>query len=80
MQEISSVSIWNTIHHHIISDHKPLEVIINNPRHQTSVRLQRILVRVMDYDFKVQYRPGKTSDYTFFPDTRYHMGSAPNKR
>ena len=50
----------------IISDHKPLEVIINNPRHQTSVRLQWILVRVMDYDFKVQYRRGKTniSDYT----------------
>ena len=50
----------------VVSDHKPLEVIFNNPRHQTSLRLQRILVRFMDYDFGVKYRPGKDniSDYT----------------
>jgi hypothetical protein len=50
----------------IITDHKPFEAILNNPRHQTSIRLQRILVRIMDYQFKVEYRPGKDniSDYT----------------
>ena len=50
----------------VVSDHKPLEVIFNNPRHKTSLRLQRILVRMMDYDFKVKYQPGKDniSDYT----------------
>ena len=31
----------------IVTDHKPLESFINNPRHQTSIRLQRILVRFM---------------------------------
>ena len=50
----------------VVSDHKHLEVIFNNPRHETSLRLQRILVRMMDYDFKVKYQPGKynISDYT----------------
>ena len=36
-------------------------------RHKTSLRLQRILVRMMmDYDFTVKYQPGKgnISDYT----------------
>ena len=49
----------------IVTDHKPLEFILNNPRHQTSLRLQRIMVRMLDYDFKVRYRPGKDniSDY-----------------
>ena len=50
----------------IITDHKPFEAILNNPRHQTSIRLQRILVRIMGYQFRVEYRPGKDniSDYT----------------
>jgi hypothetical protein len=43
----------------IITDHKPFEAILNNPRHQTSIRLQRILVRIMDYQVKVEYRLGK---------------------
>lgn len=50
----------------IVIDHKPLKVILNNPRHKTSIRLQRMVVRMFDYEFKVEYRPGKTniSDYT----------------
>ena len=50
----------------IVTDHKPLEAILNNPRHKTSIRLQRMMVRMLDYKFKVEYRPGKTniSDYT----------------
>ena len=50
----------------VVTDHKPLEVIFNNPRHATSIRLQRVTVRMLDYEFKVEYRPGKTniSDYT----------------
>ena len=43
----------------IITNHKPFEAMLNNPRHQTSIRLQRILVRIMGYQFKVEYRPGK---------------------
>ena len=52
----------------VVSDHKPLEVIVNNPRHKTSLRLQRILVRLMDYDFSVTYRPGKVTYQIIHPD------------
>lgn len=64
MQEISCIHVWLAFK--IVTDHKPLEVILNNPRHQTSIRLQRTMVRMLDYEFKVEYRPGKTnvSDYT----------------
>ena len=50
----------------IVTDHKPLEVVFNKPTHSTSVRVQRIVDRMMDYDFVVEYRPGKEniSDYT----------------
>ena len=55
-----------------MSDHKPLEEIFNNARHKTSLRLQRILVRMLDYDFKVTYLPGKDniSDRIIRLDTR----------
>ena len=45
----------------IVTYHKPLQVIFSNPRHQTSIRLQRMTVRMFDYEFKVEYRPGKTN-------------------
>ena len=31
----------------VVTDHKPLEVIFNNPRHATSIRLQRMTVRML---------------------------------
>ena len=50
----------------IVTDHKPLESVFNKPTHTTSIRVQRIVNRMMDYDFVVEYRPGKEniSDYT----------------
>ena len=50
----------------IVTDHKPLESVFNKPTHTTSIRVQRIVNRLMDYDFIVEYRPGKgnISDYT----------------
>ena len=32
----------------VVTDHKPLEVIFNNPRHATCIRLQRMTVRMID--------------------------------
>ena len=57
---------WYGLPFKIVTDHKPLEVILNNPRHKTSIPLQRMMVRMLDYVFKVKYRPGKTniSNYT----------------
>ena len=48
-----------------VTDHKPLEVILNNPRHNKSIRLQRMMVQILDYEFKVEYRPGKTNIYDY---------------
>ena len=40
----------------IVTDHKPLEVILNNLRHKTSIQLQRMMMRMLDYEFKVDYQ------------------------
>ena len=32
----------------VVTDHKPLEVIFNNPRHATSIRLQRMTVQMQE--------------------------------
>ena len=50
----------------MVTDHKPLESVFNKPTHTTSIRVQRIVNRMLDYDFAVEYRPGREnmSDYT----------------
>lgn len=50
----------------IVTDHKPLESVFNKPTHTTSIRVQRIVNRMLDHDFVVEYRPEKEniSDYT----------------
>ena len=50
----------------IVSDHKPHESVFNKPIHNSSIRVQRIVNLMLDYDLVVEYRPGKenTSDYT----------------
>ena len=40
----------------VVTDHKPLEVIFNNLRHVTPIRLQRMTVRMLHYEFKVKSR------------------------
>ena len=44
----------------IISDHKPLEMILHKPLLKAPPRLQRMLQKVQGYDFTVEYRAGKT--------------------
>ena len=58
----------------IMSDHKPLETVFNKPTHTTSIRVLRIVNRMLDYDFLVQYRPGKEniSDYTSRQSVPFH--------
>ena len=43
----------------IESDHKPLEVIVQNPIHSAPKRLQRMLVQLQGYDITVTYKRGK---------------------
>jgi hypothetical protein len=42
----------------IQSDHKPLEAIFKKPISSTTPRLQRMLLRLMKYQLRVQYTPG----------------------
>ena len=43
----------------IISDHKPLEMICKKPIISAPPRLQRMLLRILGYDYSVVYRPGE---------------------
>jgi len=43
----------------IESDHKPLEAIVKNALASAPPRLQRILLRMQEYDYTLEYKPGK---------------------
>ena len=50
----------------IESDHRPLEYIWKKPLSKTPPRLQRLMLRLQLYDFKIKYVPGK---YLYLADT-----------
>ncbi len=41
------------------TDHKPIETIHRKPLHTAAKRLQRLLMRVPQYDINIQYKQGK---------------------
>ena len=49
----------------MINDHKPLELIFNNPNSRPPARIERWNLRLQQYNFKVKYPPGisKPADY-----------------
>ncbi|XP_013196514.1 uncharacterized protein K02A2.6-like [Amyelois transitella] len=48
------------------TDHKPLETLFHKALDSVPARLQRMMLRIQGYDFKVTYKPGK---YMFVADT-----------
>jgi hypothetical protein len=67
--------VWRIEHFHLylfgseftlITDHKPLEVIFNNPRSRPPARIERWRLRLQPYDFMVQYRSGKGDNADYF--------------
>ena len=40
------------------SDHKPLETICKKPLASAPTRLQRLLLRLQQYDVEIRYKPG----------------------
>lgn len=59
--------IWSCEHFHLylyghpftmVTDHKPLEMIWNNPRSKQPARIERWGLRLQPYDFRVEYRKG----------------------
>ena len=45
-------------HFALVTDHKPLETIYGNPRSKPSARIERWVLRLQPYSFKVEYRAG----------------------
>ena len=42
----------------VVTDHKPLLMILNKPLKSAPPRLQRLLIKIQDYDFLLVHRPG----------------------
>ena len=62
--------VWGVEHFHmfiygkeftLITDHKPLEVIYGNRHAKASARVERWILRMQPYTFKVVYKPGRTN-------------------
>ena len=49
----------------VVTDHQPLVTIFNKPATQPSVRIEKWLMHLQRYDFKVEYRPGATNPADF---------------
>jgi hypothetical protein len=45
----------------LITDHKPLEVIYGSKSAKVSARIERWILRLQPYTFKVVYKPGATN-------------------
>ena len=78
--------VWGIEHFHmnlfgtpftLITDHKPLQLIYNNPRSRPPARIERWFLRLQQYDFHVIYRAGKENPANFLsrhpqPKIPYH--------
>ena len=61
-------AIWGTekYHHYLsggsfklVTDHEPLVPLLNNPQKKAPVRIERMRIKIMGYDYQAEYRPGK---------------------
>ncbi|PAA81393.1 hypothetical protein BOX15_Mlig005974g2 [Macrostomum lignano] len=48
------------------SDHKPLQYIMKKPMDELSARIQRLILKIQEFDLDVQYKPGR---YLYLADT-----------
>ena len=63
--------VWGCEHFHtylfgssfttVVTDHKALELIFNNPKSRPPARIERWLLRLLQYDFKVKYKSGASN-------------------
>ena len=45
----------------VVTDHKPLEALWNNPKSKQTARLERLSLRLQAYDVKIIYKPGDSN-------------------
>ena len=69
----------------LITDHKPLEVIYGNRSVKVSARIERWILRLQPYTFKVVYKPGASNPADYLSrhpiqSSRKHLRAAPHRR
>ncbi|KAL0158778.1 hypothetical protein M9458_046854, partial [Cirrhinus mrigala] len=66
--------VWSFEHFHLylyghpftlVTDHKPLELIWNNPRSKPPARIERWGLRLQPYQFRIEYRKGTDNPADF---------------
>ena len=66
--------VWGIKHFHLyvfgapftlITDHKPLQLIYNNPQSRPPARIERWFLRLQQYDFQVIYKKGSDNPADF---------------
>lgn len=62
---------------HVITDHKPLVMIMEKPLTKAPPRLQRMLLKLQGYNFNIEYRAGKELP---LPDTLSRLPNRDNKQ
>ena len=43
----------------LVTDHEPLVPLLNNPQKKAPMRIERMRIKIMGYDYQAEYRPGK---------------------
>lgn len=70
MEREALAIVWSCEYFHLylygaefnmITDHKPLELIFNNPKSKPTGRIERWALRLQPYKYKVIYKAGKTN-------------------
>jgi hypothetical protein len=72
--------VWGCEYYHIylfgteftlVTDHKPLEMILNKPYSKPPARIERWNLRLSQYKFKAVYRPGKDNPADYMSRNPY---------
>lgn len=81
--------IWSCEHFHLylyghpftmVTDHKPLEMIWNNPRSKQPARIERWGLRLQPYNFRVEYRKGADNPADYMSRHPLPVQSSQNTR
>ena len=65
-------------HFTVITDHKPLELLFNNPKATPPARLERWRLRLQPYSYTIKYKAGKDNPADYM-STHPIVGSTPHR-